>query len=90
MMPLPKKNPSVVFQRMDGGAVLLSTENEIYFGLNEVGALIWELMTPELKSFDDLRDAVAQRYPDVDPNVIAVDLADVLAELQKAGIVVES
>ncbi len=89
-MGLPTKNPDVIFRRVEEGAVLLSAKDEVYFGLNEVGAFIWETLTPELDSSDDIRDALVQKYPDVDPDVIAVDLAEILDELVKAGMLLEN
>jgi hypothetical protein len=84
-MQLPVKNPNIVFRRVSEGAVLLSTEDEVYFGLNEVGAEIWDLLTPEVETFDDLRDALARKYPDVDVGQIGADLKEILDELLKAG-----
>ena len=89
-MGLPTKNPDVIFRRVEEGAVLLSAKDEVYFGLNEVGAFIWEALTPELDSSDEIRDALVQKYPDVDPDVIAVDLAEILDELVKAGMLLEN
>ena len=84
-MGLPQKNPNVTFQRVEEGAVLLSANDEVYYGLNEVGAFIWELLTPETESTDILRDALVEKYPDVDADVIAADLAEILSDLVEAG-----
>ena len=65
--------------------MLLSTDDEVYYGLNEVGAFIWELLTPETESTDVLRDALVKKYPDVDAEEIAADLAEILSDLLKAG-----
>ena len=84
-MGLPQKNPDVIFRRVEEGVVLLSTDDEVYYGLNEVGAFIWELLTPETESTDVLRDALVEKYPDVDAEEIAADLAEILSDLLKAG-----
>ena len=84
-MGLPQKNPDVIFRRVEEGVVLLSTDDEVYYGLNEVGAFIWELLTPETESTDVLRDALVKKYPDVDAEEIAADLAEILSDLLKAG-----
>lgn len=83
-MQLPQKNPDIVFRRVSEGAVLLSTEDEVYFGLNEVGALIWELME-EVSTSEELLDALVARYPDVEAGQIEADLTGLLDELLKAG-----
>jgi len=62
------------------GALLQRTE--LYFGLNSVGAIIWELL-PQGATLDDLCAAVAARFPDVDRAVIAGDVADLLDELTR-------
>ena len=84
-MGLPTKNPDVIFRRVEEGAVLLSAKDEVYFGLNEVGAFIWETLSPDLGSTDNIKDALVQKYPDVDPDVIAADLTEIMDELVKAG-----
>lgn len=84
-MGLPTKNPNVIFRRVDEGAVLLSAKDEVYFGLNEVGAVIWEALTPDLETTDSIKAVLVEKYPDVDPDVIATDLDELLAELVKAG-----
>ena len=43
---LPTPLPTVIFQRIDDGAVLFAPATEVYFGLNEVGAKIWQLLPP--------------------------------------------
>ena len=47
MLPVP--NPKVLFKSMSDGAVLFSTDNEVYFGLNSVGARVWELLPPSAR-----------------------------------------
>ncbi len=78
---LPVVNPKVIFKALSDGAVLFSTEDEVYFGLNEVGALVWQLLPPKLSTLDELCRAVAERYPDVDSDVIRQDVTELIAEL---------
>lgn len=84
-MQLPKKNPDVIFRRVSEGAVLLSTKDEVYFGLNEVGARIWELMTPSLPSVDELCAALSKEYEDIDAETIRTDTVDLIEELTQSG-----
>ncbi len=67
MTPLPLPSPAVVFCEVEGGAVLLSTVDETYYGLNPVGARIWTLLPPAHGSLESLCEALAGEYPDVDP-----------------------
>ena len=43
---LPRPHPGVLFKTVSDGAVLLHVEEEIYFGLNDVGTRIWQLLPP--------------------------------------------
>lgn len=86
MLPLP--NSTVVFQRLDEGAVLFSPESELYFGLNDVGAKVWQLLPPVLTSLDALCAAVSREYPDVDAAVIRQDVEELLEQLLREGLVV--
>ena len=49
---LPSANPAVIFQKLDDGAVLFTPETELYFGLNSVGALVWDLLPPRTETLD--------------------------------------
>lgn len=78
---LPVANPKVIFKALSDGAVLFSSEDEVYFGLNTVGARVWELLPPVTSTFDELCTTIAAQYPDVDPQMIRDDVRDLLAEL---------
>ena len=78
---LPVANPKVIFKALSDGAVLFSTEDEVYFGLNEVGALVWQYLPPKLATMDELCAAIAERYPEVDPGVIRQDVTELISEL---------
>jgi hypothetical protein len=77
-------NSSAVFQKLDDGAVLFVPETEIYFGLNEVGAIVWELLSPQGASLDDLCAPVAARFPDVPIATIQTDVGELLDKLVDA------
>lgn len=82
---LPQPAPRVVFQKLEDGAVLFSPETETYFGLNLVGAIIWEAL-PESASLPALCDRISGRFPDVDAVIIRNDVEELLAELSAAGL----
>lgn len=84
---LPVANPKVIYKALSDGAVLFSTEDEVYFGLNEVGARVWELLPPATRTLDELCAAIAARYPDAEPLVIQADVGELLAELTKHRLV---
>ena len=87
MTPLPTPVSSVVFCEVEEGAVLLSTEQEIYFGLNGVGARIWALLPPVHDSLEGLCVALAKDYPDVDAADLKADVVELLGELKQNGLV---
>lgn len=83
---LPTANPSVIFQKLDDGAVLFSPETELYFGLNAVGALVWELLPPHTDSLDALCAVVADSYADVPASTIRTDVEELLEQLVAEGL----
>lgn len=87
-MQLPSPDPSVIFQKLADGAVLFSPASELYFGLNEVGALVWGLLPPTCRSFDELRDRLAAHYPDVPAATIAADVSQLIEDLAREKLVV--
>lgn len=88
MLPTPVS--SVVFQRIDDGAVLFAPTTEVYFGLNEVGAKIWQLLPPALTSLDELCTRLASEYPTVEVDVIRQDVLELLDQLTAEGLVAPS
>ena len=90
MIQSPSSAPTVaddvIFQRMSDGAILLSTEEEVYFGLNEVGAQIWKGLERQEELVAICR-SLRERYPDVDEDRIESDVMDLLQELHREGLV---
>lgn len=84
---LPRPHPAVLFQSVPEGAILLHTEQEIYFGLNPVGVEVWQLLPPACREVDEVCEALARRYPDVSADVIREDVTELLGELASQGLV---
>ncbi|MGH7627745.1 MAG: PqqD family protein [Gemmatimonadaceae bacterium] len=85
---LPQPNPKVLFKEQSDGAVLFSMDDEVYFGLNEVGAEIWALLPPVSNTVEEICDAIAMRYPEVDPAVIHADVTQLIADLVSHGLLI--
>jgi hypothetical protein len=85
MLPVP--NSKVLFKPMSDGAVLFSTDNEVYFGLNSVGARVWELLPPVCSTFEELCTRLASEYPEVARHVIETDVKELLTDLTKHKLV---
>jgi predicted Rdx family selenoprotein len=64
--------------------VILDPESGRYFGLNDVGALIWDRLADET-SPDDLVDAVVAAY-DVGRDQAASDVNDLLVQLAERSL----
>jgi hypothetical protein len=86
--PLPHPSPSAIFKELDEGGVLLSTTDEVYFGVNPVGARIWALLPPVSHTFGELCSALEQHYPDAGPHRIRADAQEFLEALIASGLVV--
>ena len=69
-----------------GEAVILSLASETYYGLNDVGALVWSLLQQEPRAVRDLRDALLAEF-EVDPATCERDLLVLLNEMAQHGLV---
>jgi hypothetical protein len=68
-----------------GEAAILNVKNGLYYGLDPVGARIWDLMQ-EPREVDDIQSMIASEY-DVEPERCAQDLADLLQKLLAEGLI---
>jgi len=78
-----------MFREVSEGAVLLQMEDEIYFGLNEVGTRVWQLLPPECDSLDDLCARLGASYPDVGADQIRADVMELLGQLREQKLLVD-
>jgi hypothetical protein len=81
-----RQSPRATFRRLDdGSAVVLHLDTAQYHGVNEVGAVIWELTEPE-PTFEDLVSAVRERVEDAPADLEAEVEAFVYA-LNERGLI---
>lgn len=78
-------NSDVLLEELDGEAVLLSTKNEHYFGLDEIGLRFWKLLD-ELKNPTLVVQALLAEY-DVDENTVKEDLESFILKLEQADLI---
>ena len=76
----------VLFQELDGEAVLLDLASESYFGLDDVGTRIWQLLQ-EHGSLRTVFDTMLDEY-DVEPARLEEDLLKHVGDLADAGLVI--
>src|SRR2546423_510885 len=65
---------------------ILSLDKGVYYGLNEVGTRVWELIR-EPKTVRQLNETLANEY-DVDPKRLEAELQKLLEQLAHEGLVV--
>ncbi len=68
-----------------GEAAILNIKNGVYYGLDPVGARIWNLMQ-EPRVVAEIQNAIADEY-DVEPERCARDLVGLLEKLLAEGLI---
>ena len=79
-------SPDVISQEVSGETVLLDLESENYFGLDEVGTRIWQL----IKETDDLNaiyHTLLEEY-EVSGDRLRQDLNVLLTEIEGLGLII--
>lgn len=75
----------VLSQEVNGETVLLDLDGESYFGLNEVGTRIWQLLKDEL-NIGNVLDTLDGEY-DVSREQLERDVAKLLGSLEESGLI---
>lgn len=75
----------VLSQEVNGETVLLDLQGECYFGLNEVGTRIWQLLQGE-SSVGETLDTLSGEY-EVSREQLENDVGELLDKLNEAGLV---
>ncbi len=74
----------VLFRQLDAEAVLLDLKSGTYFGLNDVGARIWQLIA-EAHSLEDVLTTLEAEYAS-ERSVLERDLLELASELCTRGL----
>lgn len=85
---LPKRvipSSDVLFRELEGEAVMLDLGSERYYGLDEVGARIWQL----LEEHHDVETVISEMLAeyDVEEEQLRSDLSVLIENLADAGLV---
>src|SRR5437870_5351580 len=86
--PLPvRPAPNVIFQEVEGEAVLLNLDTERYYGLDVVGTRVWQLLVDH----GDIDTIIARLLAefDVAEPVLRGDIMTLLDSLVAAGLIVQ-
>jgi len=78
-------SPEVISQEVSGETVLLDLESENYFGLDEVGTRIWQLIK-ETNDLAAIYQTLLTEY-DVSEERLQQDLDTLLGEISQLGLV---
>ncbi len=79
--------PSTVFiQEVDDEVIILDTETQEYFSLNEVGKYIFDLILENL-THEEIAEELSQAY-EVDKSQIESDLSNFIKALQEKGLII--
>lgn len=74
----------VLFREVDGEAVLLNIESGKYFGLDEIGTRMWQLLS-EHEKIGDAFSRLSGEY-DVDEDKLRQDLLGFIEKLSGSGL----
>ena len=74
-----------MFRELEGESVILDLDSEKYFGLDEVGTHMWQLVTAA-ETIQSAFDTLLNEY-DVEPDELRDDLAQLLDSLLDRGLI---
>jgi hypothetical protein len=83
-----RPNQSLIVAKIDNDTVLLDLDTGVYFGLDEVGTRIWDLLC-EGAIEDEIVDRLGEEY-DAEPEQLRADLHDFVEQLHTRGLVLDS
>jgi len=75
----------VLSQEVNGETVLLDLEGESYFGLNEVGTRIWQLIQSE-QTVEETLNTLSDEY-EVSRGQLELDVGELLDKLTDVGLI---
>lgn len=79
------KAPEQVACDMGGESVMLNMQSGMYYGTDDIGTLVWNLLD-EPRSVEAIRDTILEQYS-VDTDRCEQDLLAFLNEMEAAGLV---
>jgi len=77
--------PDVLSQQVSGETVLLDLSGENYFGLDNIGTRIWQLLQ-EHSDLQKVYDTMLEEY-DVEGEELEKDLEEIITNLAEAGLI---
>ena len=84
---LPRVNPEVIWTSVAEGAVLFCVTRELYYGANQVAALVWQQLESTNQTFDSLCAVIQNRFPDAGVEQVCADVRELLDDFERHGLV---
>jgi hypothetical protein len=79
-----KANNKILFQKLGKEAVILHLDSEEYFGLDEIGTRIWEVLKQE-GSTEKALSILLEEY-NVEEEILRADIEELIDQLRKEKI----
>lgn len=70
---------NVLFRQLEDESVLLHLNKEIYYGLDDVGTRMWQVLA-QSETIQTAFDALSEEY-DIEPDVLQRDLTGLIEQL---------
>ena len=80
-----KFSSEILTQEVGGETVILDLKTESYFGLDETGTRIWQLLQ-EQKDIQSITETMLNEY-DVEEDQLKKDIQNLLSKLNEAGLI---
>ncbi len=82
---LVRVSSNQVYSRLGDEVAILELDRGVYYGLNDTGSFLWNLMQKPVR-VNEMRAALVEEF-DVDAVTAEQDLLRVLADLRDAGLI---
>lgn len=76
---------TLLLQKVDDETILLDSNTQEYFSLNEIGTLIWELVS-EKSNLEEVKKEISTIY-EVDEKQVETDILSFLKEVENKGLI---
>jgi hypothetical protein len=83
----PRPADGVVFNRVGDELVLLDLNRGVYYGLDPIGARIWQLLSEGVEEAE-IVERLREEY-EAERETLAADLAGLIAELRGCGLLLD-
>lgn len=80
--------PEVISSKIDEEVILMSIEADSYFGLEPVGSRIWELLSKQPASVDELVTSLMEEY-EVDEATCRDDVQQFLDDMSAKKLIIQ-